>query len=257
VQVYGKVHGRVRWEERPVGVSHEATGIHGTAVGVGRAPIDVPRRHVKALGAADLPDRLHALRRRVDASARRRSGEPRCTRHRGSEVPDQRPRRVREPHAGHCGSVAELRVPRERGLVVERRALVADDAAVEDDAPAVGHAAGGAEPLGGGVEAGDAVAAGDVRAALRHRERRRGGARLRGGGEPAAGGEVGAELGERGVERGLEGRRGRGVVLAAPLVEQRGLRVGDGGRGPRGGNRQRQSRHEHDANHVASPARER
>lgn len=236
-QVYGEVHGRVRREERLIRVSHEAAGVHGTAVGVGRAAIDVPHRDVEALRATAFPDRLDALSRRVYAAARGRRGEPGDARHGRREVGDKRPRRAREAAGVHGGAVADLRVARERGLVEEGRALVPEHAAVEDGAPAVGGgAAGGAEARGGRVEAGDAVAARDVRAALRHRERRGGGARLRGGGEAAAArrGEVGAEAGECGVEGGDEGGRGRGIVLAAPQVEQRGLRVAEGERGPRG-----------------------
>ena len=177
-----------------------------------------------------------------DAVSTCRRGEPRDARHCRREVGDQRPSRVREAGGFHGGAVADLRVARERGLVEEGRALVPEHAAVEDGAPAVGGgAAGGAEARGGHVEAGDTVTARDVRAALRHRERRGGGARFRGRGEATAAacsGEVGAEAGECGVEGGDEGERGRGVVLAAPQVEQRGLRVAEGDRGPRGRNNQ-------------------
>ena len=170
-QVYSEVHGRVRREERPIGVSHEAAGVDGPAIGVGRAPVDVPHRHREALRAAALPDRLHALHRRVQAAPRGRRGEPRGARHGRREVGDQRPRCVGEVTGVHGGAVVELRVARERGLVEEGRALVEEHAAVEDGAPAVGGAARGAEARGGGVEAGDAVAARDVGAALRHGER--------------------------------------------------------------------------------------
>lgn len=103
--------------------------------------------------------------------------------------------------------------------------MLPEEATVVDDTSTVGG--GGGAVADNGLchgEASGAVGGGEVVPALNHGVNGVGTPNLLGGGE-VSGGELRAEVGEGGVEIGLELRSVGGVVLAASLVQQLRLRV--------------------------------